>query len=379
MNRIYLDNAATTPVGAEVLEAMLPYFAAQFGNASGVHATSRSARKALEQARRQIAAVLDITPGEVFFTSGGTESDNWAVKGAAFALKDKGRHIITTAIEHHAVLHACAWLEQQGFSVTYLPVDGAGLVDPADVESAITKDTILISVMAANNETGVLQPVADIGAVAKRHGVMFHTDAVQAAGAIKLNAAGWQADMISLSAHKVHGPKGTGVLYVRDKTPLDALVHGGAQEKGRRAGTENLPGIVGCGLAMELAEVHRAERVAYVGALRDRLYQGLCEGISGLQLNGDAVRRLPGNLNISIPDIDGEALLLRLDLAGIAASSGAACTAGTLNPSHVLKAMGLPDRLARGSIRFSLAHTTTQQEIDETLRIVPDIVRAMRA
>ncbi len=379
MDRIYLDHAGTTPVTEHVLESMLPYFRQCFGNASSIHGTGRDARKAVEGARRQVQAALGAdSAGEIYFTSGGTESDNWAIKGSAFALKDRGRHIITSRVEHHAVLNTCAWLEKQGFEVTYLPVDEEGRVDPEDVRAAIRPDTILISVMMANNEIGTLEPTQEIAGIAKSRGICMHTDAVQAVGAIPVNVNDLQVDMLSLSAHKFGGPKGMGALYVRQGTRLDRLMHGGEQERHMRAGTENLPGIVGLGTAISDAVSKMPEHARRMRSLRDRLWQGMVRLIPGLILNGPEKDRLPGNLNVSIQDVQGESVLLRLDLEGIAASSGSACTAGSLDPSHVLLAIGRDTETAHASLRFSLGAENTEEEIDEVLRVLPGIVTDLK-
>ena len=378
--RIYMDNAATTPVAPEVLEEMLPYFTRVGDNASSIHSCGREARSVVEAARRTIAACIGAKPSEVYFTSGGTESDNWAIKGTAFEMKEKGKnHIITSAIEHHAVLHTCQWLEKQGFTVTYIPVDGDGLVDPEAVESAITDRTGLISIMAANNEIGTLEPVAEIGRIAAAHHVLFHCDAVQAAGAVPIDVNAWHVDMLSMSAHKFHGPKGVGVLFIRSGVKLNNLLHGGAQERGKRATTENVPGIVGMAAALKRAVDHMAESSARETRLRDKLIRGILDSIPYSRLNGHPEKRLPGNVNVSVPYIEGEALLLRLDLAGIAASSGSACTSGSLDPSHVLLAIGLPHEIAHGSLRLSLSDMTTEEEVDEVLRVLPGIVSTLRA
>ena len=381
MKRIYLDNAATTACAPEVVEAMLPYFTEVFGNASSIHAYGREAKRAIEAARRQVARALNAAiPQEIIFTAGGSESDNWAIKGAAFSRKEKGRHIITTAIEHHAVLHTCQWLEKQcGFEVTYLPVDADGKVSAAAVEKAIRPDTVLVSVMAANNEIGTLQPIAEIGAVCRARGVLFHTDAVQAVGAIPLDVQAMNIDLLSLSGHKFHGPKGVGALYVRKGLKLDNLIHGGAQERGFRAGTENLPGIVGMGRAIELAAERLTENAQRMIRLRDRLITGIMERVPEVRLNGHPTDRLPNNCNLSFKYIEGEALLLRLDLAGIAGSSGSACTSGTLDPSHVLLAIGLPHAIAHGSLRLTLGADTTDEDIDAVLDRLPPIVQDLRA
>lgn len=378
MNRIYLDNAATTAVSKPVLEKMLPYFTDIYGNASSVYATGREARKALEEARRTVAASLNAKPNEIYFTAGGSESDNWAIKGVAYAHQAKGKHIITTAVEHHAVLHTCEALQKQGFEITYLPVDEYGMVTAEQVEKAIRPDTILITIMAANNEIGTLMPIEEIGQVAKQRKVLFHTDAVQVIGAVEVDVEKWQVDMLSLSAHKFHGPKGTGVLYVRNGVRLDNLVHGGAQERGRRAGTENVAGIVGLAEAMRIATQDIPGQTARIAELRDQLIQGILEKIPEVRLNGHPEKRLPGNVNVSIRYIEGEAMLLRLDMAGIAASSGSACTSGSLDPSHVLLAIGLPHEIAHGSLRFSLSGDTTEEEVNEVLRILPGLIQSLR-
>ena len=379
MNRIYLDHAATTPISEPVLEAMIPFFRSCWGNASSVYGTGREARKAVEKARRQVAEAIGAEPREILFTGCGSESDNLAIKGTAFALKEKGRHIITTAIEHPAVLNTCRWLEKQGFEVTYIPPDKTGLIDPQLIRQAIRNDTILISMMAANNEIGTIEPVAEVGAIAREQGICFHTDAVQAAGAVPINVNEWNADMLSISAHKFHGPKGTGALYVRHGTHIDSLIHGGEQERGLRAGTENVPGIVGLGEAIEIASRDLSRNAARTAFLRDRLIDRILAEIPGTRLNGAREGRLPNNCNISFERIDGEALLLRLDLAGIAASSGSACTAGSQEISHVLKAIGLTDQEAKGSLRLTTGTGNTEEEIDETVTAVHEIVNDLRS
>ncbi|MBR4080690.1 MAG: cysteine desulfurase NifS [Clostridia bacterium] len=379
MNRIYMDNAATTAVAPEVLEAMLPYFTEVYGNPSSIHGTGRDARRVVDAARRQVAAAIGAQPQEIYFTAGGSESDNWAIKGAAFARKQKGNHIITSAIEHHAVLHTCQWLEKQGFEVTYLPVDEFGRVSVKDVENAITDKTILISIMAANNEIGTLQPIAEIGKLAKERKILFHTDAVQAVGAIPIDVNGWNVDMLSMSAHKFHGPKGIGALYIRKGVRVDSFMHGGAQERAQRAGTENLPGIVGMGKAIELATANLAANAERMTRLRDRLIDGILAAIPDTRLNGHRTERLPNNVNISFRYVEGEALLLRLDLAGIAGSSGSACTSGSLDPSHVLLAIGLPHEIAHGSLRLSLGTESTDEEVDYVLEKLPEILSVLRA
>ncbi len=377
MRRIYLDNAATTAVSPEVMEAMLPYFTGVYGNASSIHAFGREAKRAIETARRQVMKALHAAaPQEIYFTAGGTEIDNWAIKAVALA-KGTG-HIITTAIEHHAVLHTCQWLQKQGFDVTYLPVDEYGRVTEAQVEKALREDTILVSVMAANNEVGTLQPIAEIGKICRERGVLFHTDAVQAMGAIPIDVQAMHIDLLSLSGHKLHGPKGAGALYVRKGVKLDAYLHGGAQERGFRAGTENVPAIVGLGKALEIAQAHIADNAARMTALRQRLIDGLMERVPGTRLNGHPTERLPGNANLSFDKVEGEALLLRLDLMGVAGSSGSACTSGTLDPSHVLLALGLTQAQANGALRLTIGTDTTQEEIDQVLEILPPIVEDLR-
>ena len=377
MNRVYMENAATTPVSPAVLEKMLPYFSECYGNANSIHSTGLDARKALNAARKKVAAALNCNPEEVYFTSGGSESDNWALKGVAFANRKKGNHIITSAIEHHAILHTCEWLEKQGFEITYVPVDADGLVNPADVEAAITDKTILISIMAANNEIGTIEPIEEIAKIAHAHHVLFHTDAVQAIGAIPVDVRAIGCDLLSLSGHKFHGPKGVGALYIKQGTRIDNLIHGGAQERGRRASTENVAGIVGMAEAIELATANIPEKAARISALRDQLIDGLT-ALPYVRLNGHRTKRLPGNVNVSVRFIEGESLLLRLDLAGVAASSGSACTSGSLDPSHVLLAIGLPHEIAHGSLRLSLSDTTTQEEVDYVLSVLPGIIEYLR-
>lgn len=372
-----MDNAATTPVSPAVLEKMLPYFSECYGNANSIHSTGLDARKALNAARKKIATALNCNPEEVYFTSGGSESDNWALKGVAFANRKKGNHIITSAIEHHAILHTCEWLEKQGFEITYVPVDADGLVNPADVEAAITDKTILISIMAANNEIGTIEPIEEIAKIAHAHHVLFHTDAVQAIGAIPVDVRAIGCDLLSLSGHKFHGPKGVGALYIKQGTRIDNLIHGGAQERGRRASTENVAGIVGMAEAIELATANIPEKAARISALRDQLIDGLT-ALPYVRLNGHRTKRLPGNVNVSVRFIEGESLLLRLDLAGVAASSGSACTSGSLDPSHVLLAIGLPHEIAHGSLRLSLSDTTTQEEVDYVLSVLPGIIEYLR-
>ena len=375
---IYMDNAATTAVKPEVVEAMLPYFTDIAGNPSSIHKAGRDARRAVERAREQVAKAIGCEKNEVYFTGGGSEADNWAIKGAALANQKKGRHIITSAIEHHAVLHTCEFLEKNGFEVTYLPVDNEGFVRPEDVENAIRPDTVLISIMMANNEIGTIEPIAEIARIAKAHGVTMHTDAVQAVGAVPVDVKELGVDMLSLSAHKFYGPKGIGVLYIRKGVKVENLVHGGAQERSKRAGTENLASIVGLGKAIEMATEDLPAHMERLSAMRDRIIDGVLEAIPYCRLNGPRANRLPGNVNISVEYIEGEALLLRLDLAGIAGSSGSACTSGSLDPSHVLLAIGLKHEVAHGSLRLSLGDFNTDADVDAVLERLPAIVSTLR-
>ena len=380
---IYMDHAATTPVHPLVMEAMLPYFSDSFANPSGIYGVAREARKAVEEARETVADMLRCRPGEVVFTSGGTESDNAALKGAAFALKNKGNHIITSAIEHHAVHNTCRFLEESGFDVTYLPVDRFGLVSIDDVEKAITDRTILVSIMLANNEIGTLQPIAECARVVKhkagKRRVVFHTDAVQGAGAVDIAVDSLGVDMLSLSAHKFHGPKGMGVLYIREGTPFVPQQLGGAQESERRAGTENVPGIVGTAVALRLAVENRESNSRHCQRLRDRLIEGIRAAVKETYLNGHPVMRLPNNVNISFRYVEGESILLNLDLAGVAASSGSACTSGSEEPSHVLVAIGLPPEIAHGSLRFTVGVSNNDEDVDYVLSVLPGIVEKLRA
>ena len=378
MDRIYLDYAATAPVLPEVLDAMLPFFVSAYGNPSGIHANGRETRKAVELARRRTAGVLGAESREICFTSGGSESNNLAIQGTAFAMRGKGNHIITSQIEHHSVLNTCRWLEKQGFRVTYLPVDADGTVDPENVRDAIRPETILVSIMTANNEIGTVQPVAQIGEICREMGVAFHTDAVQAVGMLRTDVREMNADLVSLSAHKFHGPKGTGALYIRKGTRLDPLIHGGSQERGLRAGTENVPGIVGLGKAIETAEAEREENAARIRGLRKVLTDRILQNIPGARMNGHPENRLPGNCHFSFPGTESEALLLRLDLAGISVSGGSACTSGSVEPSHVLQAIGLKDEMLHSSIRLTIGRETTLKEIEKTAQILTEIVEDLR-
>lgn len=377
---IYLDHAATTPCRPEVVAAMLPYFSELYGNPSGLYAQSRGARRALDEARRQVAAVLGCEPREIIFTSGGSESNNTALKGVAWAARRQGRgeHLVISAIEHHAVLHAADELAAQGFPVTRVPVDRYGRVAPEAVAAALRPDTCLVSVMLANNEVGTINPIAEIAALTRARGIPLHTDAVQAAGQLPLDVRALGCDLLSLSGHKFYGPKGVGVLYVRAGTPLLPQQHGGAQESRRRAGTENVPGIVGLATALTLAEAERPAVSARLAALRDRLEAGLRARIPELIVNGHPTERLPGTLHVSIPGVEGETLLLLLDAEGIAASTGSACTSGSAEPSHVLTAMGLPAGLARASLRLTLGRATTAAECERVLVVLPAAAAQLR-
>lgn len=379
MRKVYLDNAATTALSPRVLEAMLPYFTQHYGNPSSVHAFGREAKQGLDRARDQVAKALHCEPSEVIFTGCGTESDNTVLLGVAQRYGDKGKHIITTNVEHHAILHTCEYLEKQGYSVTYLPVDQDGLVTAEQVAAAIRPDTILVSIMFANNEVGTIMPIQEIGAVCKEKGVLFHTDAVQAVGHIPVDVQAMHIDMLSLSAHKFHGPKGVGALYCRKGIRLPSYIMGGAQERGRRAGTENVAGIVGLGAAIQLATEQLEENRAKMTALRDRLMTGIQARISEVKLNGHPTNRLPNNVNFSFKYIEGESILLMLDMNGIAASSGSACTSGSLDPSHVLLALGLPHEIAHGSVRLTLGDETTEEDIDYTIDVLEKTVARLRA
>lgn len=379
MKTIYLDNAATTRTLPQVLEKMLPYFTEEYGNPSSLYSLGQSASQAVTKAREEIAALIGAKPGEIYFTAGGSESDNWAIKGIAEARAEKGKHVITSAIEHHAVLHTCGWLEKQGYEVTYLPVDENGLVSPEDLEAAIRPDTILVSIMMANNEIGTIEPIVQLAEIAKKAGVLFHTDAVQAVGQIPINVEELQVDMLSSSAHKLGGPKGIGFLYVKKGVPLPSFLHGGAQERGKRAGTQNVPAIVGFGEAARLAAETMESRTAKEQELRDHLIGRIMNEVPHVRLNGDAKKRLPGNANFCFRFIEGESLLLLLDQNGICGSSGSACTSGSLDPSHVLLAIGLPHEIAHGSLRLTLSEEITKEDIDFTVDKVKEIVTRLRA
>lgn len=375
---VYADNAATTKVSKPVLDVMMPYFTEEYGNASSIYALGRSAKKALETAREIVAKAIGAETFEIYFTSCGSESDNWAIRSVCERLAAKGKkHIITSVFEHHAVLHTCQALEKLGFEVTYLPVYENGIVKTEDVKNAIREDTALVTIMYANNEIGTIQPVEEIAAVCREKGVLFHTDAVQAMGHVKIDVHAQGIDMLSLSGHKIHAQKGIGALYVRKGIPVTNLIFGGAQERNRRAGTENLPAIAGFAKAMEIANTDIEKRAEKTAKQRDRLIEGILK-LPRTRLNGDPVKRLPGTVNISIEGIEGESLLLMLDLNGICASSGSACTSGSLDPSHVLLALGLKHEVAHGSLRLSISDETTDEDIDYILEVVPKVVKRLR-
>jgi len=376
---IYMDHSATTYVRKEVVTAMIPYFTEHFGNPSSIYGIARESKRAVDAARAQVAKALGADPEEIYFTSGGSESDNWALKGVAYANRKRGNHIITTQIEHHAVLHTCQFLEKGGFDVTYLPVDKYGLVDPAALEAAITDKTILVSIMYANNEIGTIEPIAELGAIARARKVYLHTDAVQAIGNVPIDVKAQNIDMLSLSAHKFYGPKGVGALYIRKGVRIENLIHGGGQERKRRAGTENLAGIVGMGKAIELATADIAGHNEKIRAMRDRLIKTVLVEIPHTRLNGHPEKRLPGNFNVSFEFIEGESMLLWLDDEGICASTGSACTSGSLEPSHVLLATGVPVEVSHGSLRLTLGDANTEQDVDTVLAVLPKVVSRLRA
>ena len=379
MKRIYLDYAATTPTHPDVVKAMLPYFTEAFGNPSSIYSYGQEAKGAIEEARVKVASLISARGEEIVFTSGGTEADNFAIKGVAFANERKGNHIITSPIEHHAVTETCNFLKRRRFRITYLPVDGYGMVDPDDVRKAITDKTILISVMRANNEMGTIEPIAEIARIAREAGVYFHTDAVQAVGHIPVDVNELGVDLLSMSAHKLYGPKGVGALYIRKGTKLTPFMHGGEQERRRRASTENVPGIVGFGKAAELARQEMSKEAERLTSLRDRLVKGLLERIDHTHLNGHPIIRLPNNVNVSVDFVEGESMLLTLDLEGICASTGSACSSSSLEPSHMLLAIGLSHEQAHGSLRFSLGKWTTEEDIERVLDVLPGVVAKLRA
>ena len=382
---VYMDHAATTPVRPEVVDAMLPYFGARYGNPTSLYGLAQESRNAIDEARERVAAVLNCRTSEIVFTSGGTESDNAALRGGASALRPSGDHVVTTAIEHHAVIHACEELVRTGYDVTFLPVGESGLLDPEAVAAAVTDRTTLVSVMYANNEIGTVQDIPEIGRLVHLRAselertISFHTDAVQAAGWESLDVGALGVDMLSLSAHKFHGPKGVGVLFIRRGTPFDPLIVGGGQERQRRSGTENVPGIVGLAVALELAERERHEATRRCLALRDRLIEGILELVPDVRLNGDSRRRLANNVNVSIDGVEGEPMVIGLDLAGVAASSGAACSTASIEPSHVLVALGLSAETAMGSLRLTLGRESTEEDVDHVLEVLPRVVGDLRA
>ena len=379
MNTYYFDNGATTKVKSEVVEEMMPYFSEHYGNPSSVYGFSGESKKAISHAREVIAESLGVKANEIYFTAGGSESDNWAIKATAEAYQDKGRHIITSKIEHHAVLHTCQYLESRGFEITYLDVDENGLVSPEQVEKAIRPDTILISIMFANNEIGTIEPIQEIGKIAKAHGVLFHTDAVQAYGHVPINADELSIDMLSASGHKFNGPKGIGFLYIRKGVKSRSFIHGGAQERKRRAGTENVPGIVGMGKAAEIAMATMEERIKKETKMRNYLMEKVMSAVPYTRINGDRVKRLPNNVNFAFQFIEGESLLIMLDMEGICGSSGSACTSGSLDPSHVLLAIGLPHEIAHGSLRLTLSEENTMEEMDYAAEKIQKIVERLRS
>jgi len=376
--KVYLDHAATTPVHPEVAKVVLNYMVKDFGNASSVHSFGRTTRKAMDEARERVADLINANPKEIVFLSGGTEADNLAIKGVAEAYKDKGKHIITSEIEHHAIIHTCQYLEKQGHEVTYLPVDEHGMVSPEDLLEAIRDDTVLVSIMLANNEMGTIQPVEEIGRICREKGVIFHSDGVQAVGSIPADVDALNIDLLSMSSHKLYGPKGVGALYHRKGIKLVSQQTGGSHEYRLRAGTENVPGIAGFGLAAKLAKEEMEERVSRISALRDKLQYGLMQAVDHVKLNGHPEKRLPNNLNLSFEYVEGESMLLNLDMKGIAASSGSACTSGTLDPSHVLLAMGMKHEVAHGSLRMTLGRETAEEDIDYVLEVLPGIVQRLR-
>lgn len=374
----YFDNAATTPVRPEVAKEIVPYFTESYGNPSSIYKIAQKNKNAVEKGREQVANAIGATPNEIYFTAGGSEADNWAIKGIAESYAKKGKHIITSCIEHHAVLHTCEYLETKGYEVTYLPVDEYGMISLEDLRNAIREDTILITIMFANNEIGTIQPISEIGQIAHEHGIIFHTDAVQAVGHVEIDVKAMNIDMLSMSGHKFYGPKGIGALYIKKGIKLNPLIHGGAQERRRRAGTENVPGIVGIGLAAELASKELETEMPRLTALRDKLIKEILEKVPYARLNGHPSKRLPGNVNISFEFIEGEGILLLLDYKGICASSGSACTSGSLDPSHVLLAIGLPHEKAHGSVRLSMGHFTTEEQVDYVIKELPPIIERLR-
>ena len=379
MNRIFLDYASTTPTDPEVVEAMLPYYSERFGNPSSIYSLGQEAKSAIENAREKIASLLGAKREEIIFTSGGTESNNFALKGIVYANENKGNHIITSAIEHHAIIAPCKFLEKRGFDVTYLPVDKYGLINPDDIRKAITNKTILISIAHSNNEVGTIEPIEEIGRIAREHNAYFHTDAVQSFGHIRVNVDDLNVNLLSVSAHKLYGPKGIGALYIRKGTKVIPFMHGGDQERKRRASTENVPAIVGFGKAVEIARDRMKKEAKQLEALRDKLIKGIFEKIDHVRLNGHPAQRLPNNVNVAFEFVEGESMLLNLDMEGIAASTGSACSSASLEPSHVLLALGLPHEIAHGSLRFTFGRYTKDEDIDYVLEVLPKIVEKLRS
>ncbi|MDH4223722.1 MAG: cysteine desulfurase NifS [candidate division Zixibacteria bacterium] len=378
IRKIYLDHSATTPVHPEVFEAMIPFYKERFGNASSIHLFGREAKVALDESREKVAGFLNTDPLEIYFTSGGTESDNLAIKGTAFANRNKGKHIITSSIEHHAILESCKFLQKEGFEVNYLQVDKYGLVNPDELRKQIRKDTILISIMHANNEMGTIEPVEELSRIARETGIYFHTDAVQSIGKIQIDVQKLGVDLLSLSGHKFYGPKGVGVLYIRRGVRLTPLSHGGHHEKARRAGTENIPGIVGLAKAIEIAQRDMEKEESRIRLLSDRFFDKVMQRIPDVFMNGHPERRVPNILNLSFKGVEGESIILNLDLKGIAVASGSACTSGSLEPSHVLSAMGVPPDLAQSSIRFSFGRSNTEEDVDYVAEVLPEIISKLR-
>jgi cysteine desulfurase len=377
--RIYLDHNATTPVHPEVFEAMLPYYKDKFGNASSIHSFGREAKVALEESREKVAKFINTSPQEIYFTSGGTESDNLAIKGTAFANRKKGKHIITSKIEHHAVLESCKFLEKEGFEITYLPVDKYGFVDPDDLKKALRKDTILVSIMHVNNEVGTIQPLEELCKITKEKGAYFHTDAVQSVGKMPVDVQKLDVDMLSMSGHKIYGPKGVGAIYIKKGTRMTSWSHGGSHERSRRAGTENVPGIVGLAKTVEIARRDMEQQSQQMKNLTEAFYQKVTHAIPDVILNGHLEKRIPNTLNLSFKAVEGESIILSLDLKGVAVASGSACTSGTLEPSHVLSAMGISPEIAQGAIRFSFGRENTMEDVEYIVGILPEIVSRLRA
>ncbi len=379
MRKVYLDHSATTPVRPKVVEAMLPYLTEKFGNASSIHGFGREAKVALEESREKVAQVLGATPSEIYFTSGGTESDNLAIKGVAYANRNKGRHVITSQIEHHAVLESCKFLEKEGFEVTYLPVDSFGLVDPEDLRKAMREDTVLVSIMHANNEVGTIQPIEELSQATREKGIYFHTDAVQSLGKMPIDVRKLSLDLISMSGHKIYGPKGVGAIYIRKGTRITPWAHGGHHERSRRAGTENVPGIVGFTRALELLSAEMQDHSKHTGDLAEALYQKLVDAVPDVVMHGHSKKRIPNILSLSFKGVEGESVILSLDLKGVAVASGSACTSGTLEPSHVLSAMKVPADVAQGAIRFSFGRDNTTDDVDYVAGLLPEIIQRLRS